>query len=112
MIDLDRQIHDYYDRITIPVTTDEYTRMATGAPVVQRRSRAWVPAAAQTRAKRGGGRQRISLDEQIILSPRHDEDLLAVDQLLAELEEIDQRQAKIVELRFFGGMTGAEVAVR
>jgi hypothetical protein len=46
MIELERQIHDYYDRITIPVTTDEYTRMATGVPVVQRRSRAWVLAAA------------------------------------------------------------------
>ena len=46
MIDLDRQIHDYYDRITIPVTTDEYTRIATGAPVVQRKSRPWVLAAA------------------------------------------------------------------
>lgn len=46
MIDLERQIHDYYNRITIPVTTDEYTRMATGAPVIQRRSRAWVLAAA------------------------------------------------------------------
>ena len=46
MIDLERQIHDYYRQITIPVTTDEYTRMATGVPVVQRRSRAWVLAAA------------------------------------------------------------------
>lgn len=46
MIDLERQIHDYYNRITIPVTTDEYTRMATGAPVGKRRSRAWVLAAA------------------------------------------------------------------
>ena len=46
MIDLERQIHDYYSQITIPVTTDEYTRMATGVPVVPRRSRAWVLAAA------------------------------------------------------------------
>jgi RNA polymerase sigma-70 factor (ECF subfamily) len=62
------------------------------------------------RAKRGGGRQRISFDEQIMLSPQHDEDLLSVDELLADLEDIDPRQAKIVELRFFGGMTSAEVA--
>lgn len=46
MIDFERQIHDYYDRIVIPVTTDEYTRLATGTPVVPRRSRAWVLAAA------------------------------------------------------------------
>ncbi len=62
------------------------------------------------REKRGGGRQRINLDEQLILSPRHDEDLLAVNDLLAELEELDPRQANIVELRFFGGMSSGEVA--
>ncbi len=53
---------------------------------------------------------RISFDDQIVLSPQHDDDLLAVDELLGELQEIDPRQAKIVELRFFGGMTSAEVA--
>ncbi len=62
------------------------------------------------RTKRGGDRLRISFDDQIVLSPRHDDDLLSVDQLLGELQEIDPRQAKIVELRFFGGMTSAEVA--
>ena len=62
------------------------------------------------REKRGGSRKRISFDEQMFLSREHDEDLLAVDELLAELQEIDPRQAKIVELRFFGGMTSSEVA--
>jgi RNA polymerase sigma factor (TIGR02999 family) len=62
------------------------------------------------RAKRGGDRQRISFDDQTMLSPQHDADLLAVDELLSELHELDPRQAKIVELRFFGGMTSAEVA--
>lgn len=62
------------------------------------------------RIKRGGERQRITFDDQIMLSPQHDEDLLAVDQLLAELQTVDPRQAQIVELRFFGGMTSSEVA--
>jgi RNA polymerase sigma factor (TIGR02999 family) len=62
------------------------------------------------RAKRGGERKRISFDDQIVLSPQHEGDLLAVDELLRELQEIDSRQAKIVELRFFGGMTSSEVA--
>lgn len=62
------------------------------------------------RLKRGGSRKRITFDDEITLSPQHDQDLLAVDDLLAELQKIDPRQAKIVELRFFGGMTSAEVA--
>lgn len=62
------------------------------------------------RTKRGGNRKRISFDEQMYLSPDHDDDLIAVDELLSELHDIDPRQAKIVELRFFAGMTSAEVA--
>jgi len=62
------------------------------------------------RVKRGGGRQRIALDEQVALSPERDEDLLALDEALIKLAKVDARQATIVELRFFGGLTVAEVA--
>ena len=62
------------------------------------------------RLKRGGGRHRISLDEELTISPRTEEDLLAVDDALEELAAVDARQAKIVELRFFGGLTVEEVA--
>ena len=44
------------------------------------------------------------------MSPRCDIDLLEVDDVLARLAELDPRQAKIVELRFFGGLTVQEVA--
>ena len=62
------------------------------------------------RKKRGGTRQRITFEEKMFLSPDADEDLLAMDGLLKELQELDPRQSQIVELRFFGGMTSAEVA--
>ena len=62
------------------------------------------------RVKHGGGLKRIELDESTALSPEHDEDLLAVDEALEKLAGIDERQATIVELRFFGGMTVGEVA--
>ena len=62
------------------------------------------------RAKRGFGRRRVVLNEQLALSTHNDRHLLAVDEALAELATIDPRQAEIVELRFFGGMTLAEVA--
>ncbi|MBN1491264.1 MAG: sigma-70 family RNA polymerase sigma factor [Phycisphaerae bacterium] len=62
------------------------------------------------RAKRGGGRIRIQLAEGLALSVQRDEDVLAVDEALAKLAKLDSRQATIVELRFFGGLSVAEVA--
>ena len=62
------------------------------------------------RIKRGGGRKPISLDEKLTLSPQRDEDLLLLDDALEELAELDPRQAQIVELRFFGGLTIVETA--
>jgi hypothetical protein len=46
MIDLERQIRDYYEQVIIPVTTDEFTKMAVGAPIRSRRTRVWALAAA------------------------------------------------------------------
>lgn len=62
------------------------------------------------RVKRGGGRLRIQLDENAALSPESDEDLIMVDEALAKLTKVDPRQAAIVEMRFFGGLSVAEVA--
>jgi DNA-directed RNA polymerase specialized sigma24 family protein len=60
--------------------------------------------------KRGGGRQRIPLDEALELFESHSVDLLALDEALGQLAEIDERQRRIVELRFFGGLTAEETA--
>ena len=62
------------------------------------------------RLKRGGKLKRLELDAAAALSPQRDEDLLAVDEALEKLAQIDERQATIVELRFFGGLTVEEVA--
>ena len=62
------------------------------------------------RIKRGGGRQRISLNEELVINRDSDTDLLAVDEALNHLAELDSRQALIIEMRFFAGMTVAEVA--
>jgi len=62
------------------------------------------------REKRGGGLHRIALDEEMSVSPRRDEDLVELDEALNKLAKVDPRQARIVELRFFGGLTVAEVA--
>ena len=64
----------------------------------------------KARAKRGGDRRRIPLDDVLSLSIREDEDVLAIDEALKKLGAINETRAKIVELRFFAGMTVAEVA--
>jgi RNA polymerase sigma factor (TIGR02999 family) len=67
-------------------------------------------ARASKRVKRGGERRRVELDDRITVSPRDSEDVIAIDDALQVLATLDPRQAKIVELRFFGGMTNDEVA--
>lgn len=60
--------------------------------------------------KRGGGATRSALKDELRLSVTSEVDVLAVDAALAELAEVDARQAKIVLLRFFGGLSVEEVA--
>jgi len=67
-------------------------------------------ARARGRAKRGGNAIRLQLDEHIALSPGRDEDVLALDEALERLAALDSRQASVVEMRFFGGLSVAEVA--
>jgi RNA polymerase sigma-70 factor (ECF subfamily) len=64
----------------------------------------------QAAQKRGGNRHRIPLSDDVALSPQRDEDVLALDDALKALAEIDAQRAQIVELRFFGGLTVKEVA--
>jgi RNA polymerase sigma factor (TIGR02999 family) len=73
--------------------------------------------------KRGGGAEKISLDESLVAPAAPDAsagqgheiggtgiDVLALDDALEKLAALDQQQAKIVELRYFGGLTVEEVA--
>jgi RNA polymerase sigma factor (TIGR02999 family) len=61
--------------------------------------------------KRGGEAQRIALEDAISFSDdRNDVDLLALDEALKLLAEFDEQQSRIVELRFFGGLTIEETA--
>jgi RNA polymerase sigma factor (TIGR02999 family) len=61
--------------------------------------------------KRGGGAARLSLDEDLeVAAEEKDEVLLALDEALESLNALDPEQAKVVELRYFGGLTVAEIA--
>jgi RNA polymerase sigma-70 factor (ECF subfamily) len=64
----------------------------------------------QKYAKRGGGAQQVTLDEAAIVSTGRNEQLLALDEALARLASIDKRKSRLVELRYFGGMSTEETA--
>jgi len=61
--------------------------------------------------KRGGDRKKITLIEGIAISPSQEVDLLDLDQALTRLAAIHERQALVVELRFFGGLSVEEAAM-
>jgi RNA polymerase sigma factor (TIGR02999 family) len=61
-------------------------------------------------AKRGGGAITVSLDPAAVASPPRSADLVAIDDALKSLAAFDARKSRIVELRFFGGLTVEETA--
>jgi RNA polymerase sigma-70 factor (ECF subfamily) len=61
-------------------------------------------------AKRGGGALKVSLDEAAAVTEARAAELLAVDEALEKLTKMDARKGRIVELRFFGGLTEVEAA--
>lgn len=66
-------------------------------------------ARSRLRAKRGGRAQMVSLAEQAVMSNEVAE-VIALDEALKNLAEMDQRKSQIVEMKFFGGLTTEEVA--
>jgi RNA polymerase sigma factor (TIGR02999 family) len=61
--------------------------------------------------KRGGGNLTLVLDENMVLSGERELDLLALDDALNQLAAIDQRQSRVVELRFFAGLSIEDTSV-
>jgi RNA polymerase sigma-70 factor (ECF subfamily) len=62
------------------------------------------------RQKRGGEYEKVVLNEALVFSPEQSAELLAVDEALERLAKLDERQARVVELRFFGGLSVEEAA--
>jgi len=101
---------------------EAYLRFGGRAPDCENRSQFYGVAAhlmrqilidhARTRqaAKRGGHCERLSLDEGLIVSPERDVELVLLDEALERLAAIDPRKARVVEMRFFGGLSVEESA--
>ena len=60
--------------------------------------------------KRGGGAHQVELNEAMMIGQERNEDLLALDEALTALAEVDERKSQVVELRFFGGLSEQEMA--
>lgn len=103
-------IHELYLRL--PTSQEEgLSRTHFFALAATNMRRALVDQARfRNRKKRGGDYSRKQLVEWDAISPSNSDHVLAVDEALDELASLDERQAKIIEFRFFGGMTVAEVA--
>jgi RNA polymerase sigma factor (TIGR02999 family) len=62
------------------------------------------------RAKRGGDVINVDFDEVAVMTPEKSEDIIALDDALTRFAQFDPNKCKIVELRFFGGLSVNEVA--
>jgi RNA polymerase sigma factor (TIGR02999 family) len=67
-------------------------------------------ARARRAAKRGRDADLVTLEETTVLSPGRAPDVLEVDEALSRLAELDERKARVVELRYFGGLKREEIA--
>lgn len=60
--------------------------------------------------KRGNGAEKVSLEDVALFTPEPDEKILALDEALTRLAKFDERKSKLVELRYFGGLSALETA--
>jgi RNA polymerase sigma-70 factor (ECF subfamily) len=67
-------------------------------------------ARAKQNLKHGGGGRQVTLEEGLVVSPDSGADLLALDEALERLAVLNERQSRVVELRYFGGLNEDEVA--
>ena len=105
-------VHEVYLRL-VDVTRVEWdVRAQFFAMVAQMMRRILVDAArARGAHKRGGKALRVDLDHTALLSTAPDRSIVALDEALTAFSRVAPRQAKVVELRYFGGLTEEELVV-
>ena len=68
------------------------------------------PARARSSLKRGGGRERLDLEDLTVASPERPDDLLALDEALTRLAAVEPQAGELVHLRYFAGQTMSDAA--
>ncbi len=105
-------VHEAYLKLVDQTRADLQGRTHFFALAAGAMRRILVDHARKHRAqKRGGDRHRITLDEGLVADSRRQEDVLALEEALVKLAQLDPRQAQMVEQRFFGGLSVAETAI-
>jgi RNA polymerase sigma factor (TIGR02999 family) len=104
-------VHEAYLRL-VDVTNVEWQARAQFFAIAAQIMRRILVDAARGRGSRrqGGVPPKVNLDQCAVLSPAPDRSLVAVDEALTEFSRVAPRQAKVVELRYFGGLTEEEIA--
>ena len=103
-------IHEVYLRLVEVTDVEFHARAQFFALAAQMMRRILVDAArARGSHKRGGIKPKVNIDEIAVLSPATDRCILALDDALTAFSELAPRQAKVVELRYFGGLTEEEI---
>ena len=104
-------VHEAYLKLVGQTRVDWQGRAHFLAFAAQAMRQILVDHARRHRAeKRGGDRHRIALDDNLVIESNRDVDLLALEDALIKLTKLDPRQAQMIELRFFGGLSIVEVA--
>ena len=104
-------VHEAYLRLFDEGTFEWRDRAHFFAIAARQMRRILVDYARQMQAeKRSGGQIKLSLEEVTGEAAQRDEDLIALDEALSQLEKVSLRASQIVELRFFAGLTEKEVA--
>ncbi len=102
-------VHEAYIRLVNWENVDWQNRAHFFAVAAQVMRKILIDHARRKNARKRGG-QRILLDEAVSFSNEKELDLVKLDEALQTLEKLDARQARIVELRFFGGLSIEETA--
>jgi RNA polymerase sigma factor (TIGR02999 family) len=105
-------VHEAYLRLAGSERLDLADRAHLLAVAAQAMRHVLIDSAVRRKAgKRGGGLATVSLDDVPVVDAARSEELLALDEALTRLGAIDARQARVVECRFFGGMSIEDTAV-
>jgi RNA polymerase sigma factor (TIGR02999 family) len=104
-------VNEAYLRL-VDVNSIEWKQRAQFFAIAARMMRRILVDAARARGshKRGGGAVKVNVDEAPVLSPERDASLVALDEALEAFSKLAPRQAKVVELRYFGGLSEKETA--
>jgi RNA polymerase sigma factor (TIGR02999 family) len=103
-------VHEVYVRLVDVAKVEWHARAQFFAMAAQMMRRILVDAArARGSRKRGGAVPKVNLDEAAALSPAPDRSIVALDEALTAFSQVAPRQAKVVELRYFGGLTEEEI---